>query len=103
MVKVTGEITVSFPASILPLIYDTENAPLLSFLVRGTSCLEQILPNKALINRCDDCGFHVTRCCLIVLCPQLPRLLYIESLDVLSYITRCHIIYRVSRCDAMCY
>ncbi|KAK2550144.1 F-BAR domain only protein 2 [Acropora cervicornis] len=50
MVKVTGYITVSFPASILPLIYDTENAPLLSFLVRGTSCLEQILPNKALIN-----------------------------------------------------
>lgn len=50
MVKVTGDITVSFPASILPLIYDTENAPLLSFLVRGTSCLEQILPNKALIN-----------------------------------------------------
>lgn len=50
MVKVTGDITVSFPASVLPLIYDTENAPLLSFLVRGTSCLEQILPNKALIN-----------------------------------------------------
>ena len=52
MVKVTGDITVSFPASVLPLIYDTENAPMLSFLVRGTSCLEQILPNKALINRC---------------------------------------------------
>lgn len=51
MVKVTGDITVSFPASVLPLLYDTENAPLLSFLVRGTSCLEQILPNKALINR----------------------------------------------------
>lgn len=50
MVKVTGDITVSFPASVLPLIYDTENAPMLSFLVRGTSCLEQILPNKALIN-----------------------------------------------------
>lgn len=50
MVKVTGDITVSFPASVLPLIYDTENAPPLSFLVRGTSCLEQILPNKALIN-----------------------------------------------------
>lgn len=50
MVKVTGDITVSFPASVLPLLYDTENAPLLSFLVRGTSCLEQILPNKALIN-----------------------------------------------------
>ena len=51
MVKVTGDITVSFPASVLPLIYDVENAPMLSFLVRGTSCLEQILPNKALINR----------------------------------------------------
>ena len=38
-------------ASVLPLLYDTEKAPLLSFLVRGTSCLEQILPNKALINR----------------------------------------------------
>ncbi|XP_078352930.1 LOW QUALITY PROTEIN: F-BAR domain only protein 2-like [Oculina patagonica] len=50
MVKVTGDITVSFPASVLPLIYDVENAPMLSFLVRGTSCLEQILPNKALIN-----------------------------------------------------
>ena len=49
--KVTGDITVSFPASVLPLIYDTENAPMLSFLVRGTSCLEQILPNKALISR----------------------------------------------------
>ena len=49
--KVTGDITVSFPASVLPLLYDTENAPLLSFLVRGTSCLEQILPNKALITR----------------------------------------------------
>ena len=54
MVKVTGDITVSFPASVLPLIYDTENAPMLSFLVRGTSCLEQILPNKALISRCVD-------------------------------------------------
>lgn len=51
MVKVTGDITVSFPASVLPLIYDTENAPMLSFLIRGTSCLEQILPNKALISR----------------------------------------------------
>ena len=51
MVKVTGDITVSFPASVLPLIYDVENAPMLSFLIRGTSCLEQILPNKALINR----------------------------------------------------
>lgn len=50
MVKVTGDITVSFPASVLPLIYDVENAPMLSFLIRGTSCLEQILPNKALIN-----------------------------------------------------
>ncbi|XP_020617713.1 F-BAR domain only protein 2-like [Orbicella faveolata] len=50
MVKVTGDITVSFPASVLPLIYDVENAPMLSFLVRGTSCLEQILPNKSLIN-----------------------------------------------------
>ena len=49
--KVTGDITVSFPASVLPLIYDTENAPMLSFLIRGTSCLEQILPNKALISR----------------------------------------------------
>ena len=56
MVKVTGDITVSFPASVLPLIYDVENAPMLSFLVRGTSCLEQILPNKALINRC---GTHI--------------------------------------------
>ena len=55
MVKVTGDITVSFPASVLPLIYDIENAPMLSFLVRGTSCLEQILPNKALINRCAIC------------------------------------------------
>jgi len=52
MVKVTGDITVSFPASVLPLIYDVENAPMLSFLVRGTSSLEQILPNKALISRC---------------------------------------------------
>ena len=51
MVKVTGDITVSFPASVLPLIYDTEKAPLLSFLVRGTSSLEQLLPNKALITR----------------------------------------------------
>lgn len=50
MVKVTGDITVSFPASVLPLIYDVEHAPMLSFLIRGTSCLEQILPNKALIN-----------------------------------------------------
>ena len=55
MVKVTGDITVSFPASVLPLIYDVENAPMLSFLVRGTSCLDQILPNKALINRCATC------------------------------------------------
>ena len=59
MVKVTGDITVSFPASVLPLIYDVENAPMLSFLVRGTSCLEQILPNKALINRCAICQLSI--------------------------------------------
>ena len=59
--KVTGDITVSFPASVLPLLYDTENAPLLSFLVRGTSCLEQILPNKALINRYSKLNILILR------------------------------------------
>lgn len=49
--KVTGDMTISFPANIVSILSNNHEAPLLSFLVTGTSSLEQIFPNKALVER----------------------------------------------------
>jgi len=52
VVKVTGDMTVSFPANIVSILSNQAQPPVLSFIVTGTSSLEQIYPNKALV----ECG-----------------------------------------------
>ena len=49
VVKVTGDMTVSFPANIVSILSNQAQPPVLSFIVTGTSSLEQIYPNKALV------------------------------------------------------
>ncbi len=51
MVKITGDMTVSFPSTIIPVLI-SQNPPVpLSFNISGTNSLEQIFPNKALVSR----------------------------------------------------
>ncbi|XP_066915204.1 F-BAR domain only protein 2-like [Clytia hemisphaerica] len=51
IVRVTGDMTISFPANIISMLSNNASPPVLSFLVNGTSSLEQIFPNKALVER----------------------------------------------------
>lgn len=51
MIRVTGDMTISFPANIITMLSNNTSPPVLSFLVNGTSSLEQIFPNKALVER----------------------------------------------------
>ena len=51
MVKTTGDMTVSFPSSIIPVLLSQAAPAVLKFDVNGTNSLEQIFPNKALVQR----------------------------------------------------
>lgn len=51
VVRVTGDMTISFPANIISMLSTNNSPPVLSFIVTGTSSLEQIFPNKALVER----------------------------------------------------
>ena len=49
--KITGDMTISFPSSIIPVLLKQDNPTVLKFDVHGTNSLEQILPNKALVEK----------------------------------------------------
>ncbi|XP_065657170.1 F-BAR domain only protein 2 isoform X5 [Hydra vulgaris] len=51
VVKVTGDMTISFPATIINILSTDLNPPQLSFNITGMSSLEQIYPNKALVEK----------------------------------------------------
>ena len=51
VVRVTGDMTISFPANMITMLATNPSPPVLSFIVTGTSSLEQIFPNKALVER----------------------------------------------------
>ena len=48
---ITGDMTISFPSSIIPLLVDQDNPTVLKFDVLGTNSLEQIIPNKVLVEK----------------------------------------------------
>ena len=64
MVKITGDMTISFPATIVPLLLKQGNPTVLKFEVHGTNSLEQILPNKRLVEKYVD---STTRGCILVI------------------------------------
>ncbi|XP_071476801.1 F-BAR domain only protein 2-like isoform X4 [Diadema antillarum] len=49
MVKITGDLMLSFPAGIIQALTSNPQPPMLAFKVKNTSRLEQVLPNKQLI------------------------------------------------------
>ena len=49
--SITGDITVSFPASAINSLSSNEDPPILTFAITGSALLENILPNKSLILR----------------------------------------------------
>ena len=51
MVKISGDMTISFPAAFIPLLLKEEYPSALKFDVHGTNSLEQIIPNKKLIEK----------------------------------------------------
>ncbi|XP_065069526.1 F-BAR domain only protein 2-like [Rhopilema esculentum] len=51
MVKITGNITISFSSSIIPLLVKNPSPSVLKFDVNGTNSLEQISPVKALVEK----------------------------------------------------
>ena len=50
--KITGNITISFSSSIIPLLVKNSSPSVLKFDVNGTNSLEQIFPVKALVEKC---------------------------------------------------
>eukprot|EP00794_Sanderia_malayensis_P007862 gene7862-8712_t len=62
MTKITGDMTVSFPSTIIPVLV-SQPAPIpLTFDISGTSSLEQIFPNKALVERESQLSGGDTMC-----------------------------------------
>ncbi|XP_071799272.1 F-BAR domain only protein 2-like isoform X3 [Asterias amurensis] len=49
MVKITGDLMLSFPAGIIQALTGNPSPPVLSFKVKNSDRLEQVLPNKQLI------------------------------------------------------
>ncbi|XP_041093125.1 F-BAR domain only protein 2-like isoform X4 [Polyodon spathula] len=49
IVKITGDMTVSFPTGIIKIFTSNPSPPVLSFKLKNTSKLEQILPNQQLL------------------------------------------------------
>ncbi|XP_075595019.1 F-BAR domain only protein 2-like isoform X2 [Balearica regulorum gibbericeps] len=49
IVKITGDMTVSFPSGIIKVFTSNPSPPVLCFRVKNTSRLEQILPNAQLV------------------------------------------------------
>ncbi len=51
MVKITGDLMLSFPAGIIQALTGNPSPPVLSFKVKNSDRLEQVLPNKQLITK----------------------------------------------------
>ncbi|CAB3996521.1 Hypothetical predicted protein, partial [Paramuricea clavata] len=47
--SVTGDVTVSFPASAINSLSSSEDPPVLTFAITGSALLESVIPNKSLI------------------------------------------------------
>lgn len=56
LVKVTGELTMSFPAGIVRVFSGTMAPPVLSFRLLNAGAIEQFLPNAELLYRYGDVG-----------------------------------------------
>ncbi|MEQ2206303.1 F-BAR domain only protein 2, partial [Xenoophorus captivus] len=52
IVKITGDMTLSFPMGIIKVFTTNPTPAVLSFKLKNTSRLEQILPNQQLLYRC---------------------------------------------------
>lgn len=51
IVKITGEMTLSFPTGIIKVFTNNPSPAVLTFKLKNTSRLEQILPNQQLLYR----------------------------------------------------
>ena len=51
MVKITGDLMLSFPAGIIQALTGNPSPPVLSFKIKNSDRLEQVLPNKQLITK----------------------------------------------------
>ncbi|XP_033103583.1 F-BAR domain only protein 2-like [Anneissia japonica] len=51
MVKITGDMMLSFPAGVIHVFTSNPNPPVLSFIIRNFNKLEQVLPNKQLVSQ----------------------------------------------------
>lgn len=51
IVKITGEMTLSFPMGIIKVFTNNPSPAVLTFKLKNTSRLEQILPNQQLLYR----------------------------------------------------
>uniref|UniRef100_A0A0D9RSP9 F-BAR domain only protein 2 n=1 Tax=Chlorocebus sabaeus TaxID=60711 RepID=A0A0D9RSP9_CHLSB len=54
IVKITGDMTMSFPSGIIKVFTSNPTPAVLCFRVKNISRLEQILPNAQLVFRCSD-------------------------------------------------
>lgn len=50
IVKITGDVTLSFPSGIIKVLTSAPSPAVLSFRIKNTSRLEQILPNQQLLH-----------------------------------------------------
>ena len=53
IVKITGDMTLSFPMGIIKVFTNNPSPAVLTFKLKNTSRLEQILPNQQLVYRWD--------------------------------------------------
>lgn len=53
IVKITGDMTLSFPTGIIKVFTNNPSPAVLTFKLKNTSRLEQILPNQQLLYRWD--------------------------------------------------
>lgn len=51
IVKITGEMTLSFPMGIIKVFTNNPSPAVLTFRLKNTSRLEQVLPNQQLLYR----------------------------------------------------
>uniref|UniRef100_A0A8C8VHG5 F-BAR domain only protein 2 n=1 Tax=Pelusios castaneus TaxID=367368 RepID=A0A8C8VHG5_9SAUR len=86
IVKITGDMTVSFPSGIIKVFTSNPSPAVLSFRVKNTSKLEQILPNAQLIFSTKDIWMNMQALVVYLkkLSEQNPSASY-YNVDVLKY------------------
>lgn len=63
LVKITGDLTMSFPAGITRIFTASPNVPVLSFRLVNMSRIDHFLPNQKLLFRSADTPVHhVSKC-----------------------------------------